>query len=169
MVVGGRGWGWGWGVGGGGGGWGGGGVGGGGWGVGGVGVGGGGGGGGGVWGGVSCVLGGRVVRSPPLSYLTVTSSVNLSTRCVRTLRGAATPPSCRRRGATAAGLLFRQAGRVELRGPPGAHARQRDTHTHTHTHMVAQTCQKKERKDTENGHAESRLNHWEKVISKNNC
>lgn len=43
------------------------------------------------------------------SYLTVTSSVNLSTRCVRMLRGMVLPPSRRWYG-----LLFRHAGRVEL-------------------------------------------------------
>lgn len=43
------------------------------------------------------------------SYLTGTSSVNLSTRCVRMLRGSLLPPSC-----LGAGLLFRHAGRVEL-------------------------------------------------------
>lgn len=43
------------------------------------------------------------------SYLTVTSSVNLSTRCVRMLRGMVLPPSC-----LWGGLLFRHAGRVEL-------------------------------------------------------
>lgn len=43
------------------------------------------------------------------SYLTVTSSVNLRTRCVRTLRGSVLPPSC-----LGGGLLFRHAGRVEL-------------------------------------------------------
>lgn len=49
------------------------------------------------------------------SYLTVTSSVNLSTRCVRMLRGMVLPPSC-----LWGGLLFRHAGRVELyaRAPP---------------------------------------------------
>lgn len=45
------------------------------------------------------------------SYLTVTSSVNLSTRCVRMLRGSVLPPSC-----LGGGLLFRHAGRVELHG-----------------------------------------------------
>lgn len=49
------------------------------------------------------------------AYLTVTSSVNLSTRCVRMLRGMVPPPSC-----LWGGLLFRHAGRVELyaRAPP---------------------------------------------------
>lgn len=49
------------------------------------------------------------------SYLTVTSSVNLSTRCVRMLRGMVLPPSC-----LWGGLFFRHAGRVELyaRAPP---------------------------------------------------
>lgn len=49
------------------------------------------------------------------SYLTVTSSVNLSTRCVRMLRGMVLTPSC-----LWGGLLFRHAGRVELyaKAPP---------------------------------------------------
>lgn len=45
------------------------------------------------------------------SYLTATSSVNLSTRWVRMLRGMV-PALSGRRG----GLLFRHAGRVELGG-----------------------------------------------------
>lgn len=44
------------------------------------------------------------------SYLVATSSVNLSTRWVRMLRGMV-PALSGRRG----GLLFRHAGRVELR------------------------------------------------------
>lgn len=51
------------------------------------------------------------------SYLTVTSSVNLSTRCVRMLRGKALPPSC-----LWGGLLFRHAGRVELCARKPAHS-----------------------------------------------
>lgn len=53
-------------------------------------------------------------------YLTVTSSVNLSTRCVRMLRGRLPPPSCRW-----GGLLFRHAGRVELCTRNPAHRRGR--------------------------------------------
>lgn len=55
------------------------------------------------------------VKGGTLSYLTVTSSVNLRTRCVRMLRGMVLPLSC-----LWGGLLFRHAGRVELytRAPP---------------------------------------------------
>lgn len=53
--------------------------------------------------------GGERTRGWVCSYLTVTSSVNLSTRCVRMLRGMVLPPSC-----LWGGLFFRHAGRVEL-------------------------------------------------------
>lgn len=58
-----------------------------------------------VWGGVG---GGHRAA---WSYLAATSSVNLSTRWVRMLRGMVPARSARR-----GGLLFRHAGRVELRG-----------------------------------------------------
>lgn len=61
------------------------------------------------------VGGGRTREEMVRSYLTVTSSVNLSTRCVRMLRGMELPPSI-----LWGGLFFRHAGRVELcvRAPP---------------------------------------------------
>lgn len=81
------------------------------------------------------------------SYLTVTSSVNLSTRCVRMLRGKALPPSC-----LWGGLLFRHAGRVELcaRNPahtggerPACKERQRKTKmTHTAERNKPNKCRK---------------------------
>lgn len=53
------------------------------------------------------------------AYLTATSSVNLSTRCVRMLRGKATPANI-----LWAGLPFRHAGRVELCAAGPAHTQQ---------------------------------------------
>lgn len=50
-------------------------------------------------------------------YLTVISSVNLSTRCARALRGKVSPSCC-----LWGGLLFRHAGRVELHGRNPAHS-----------------------------------------------
>lgn len=76
------------------------------------------------------------------SYLTVTSSVNLSTRCVRMLRGSVLPPSC-----LGGGLLFRHAGRVELHGKGRACTeRQRKTGLTRATESNWQTVRKKDSK-----------------------
>lgn len=81
------------------------------------------------------------------SYLTVTSSVNLSTRCVRMLRGMVPPPSC-----LWGGLLFRHAGRVELyaRAPPTRvgkilHAKKGKQNKKKMTHATDRNKQKPQR------------------------
>lgn len=71
------------------------------------------------------------------SYLTATSSVNLSTRCERILRGSVMHPSC-----LGAGLLFRHAGRVELHAKAPHAERQRKTRLTHATDRNQQTAKR---------------------------